>query len=49
LISVAHEAGNLNELRAVLGNDAAITASREEQRHHHRLALRLVAGKRKSL
>ncbi|WP_264716668.1 cytochrome P460 family protein [Limobrevibacterium gyesilva] len=29
LISVAHEEGNLNDLRAILGNDAAITASRE--------------------
>lgn len=29
LISVAHEAGNLNDLRAVLGNDIAITAYRE--------------------
>jgi Cytochrome P460 len=29
LISVAHEAGNLNDLRAVLGNDAAIKAYRE--------------------
>jgi hypothetical protein len=26
LISVAHEAGNLNDIRAVLGNDAAIEA-----------------------
>ncbi|HYG98535.1 MAG TPA: cytochrome P460 family protein [Terriglobales bacterium] len=29
LISVAHEAGNLNDLRAILGNDVAITAYRE--------------------
>jgi hypothetical protein len=29
LISVAHEAGDLNDLRAILGNDAAIKASRE--------------------
>jgi hypothetical protein len=29
LISVAHEAGNLNDFRAVLGNDAAIKAFRE--------------------
>ena len=29
LISVAHEEGNLNDLRAVLGNDIAITAFRE--------------------
>src|ERR1700674_5000368 len=29
LISVAHEEGNLNDLRAVLGNDVAIGASRE--------------------
>jgi hypothetical protein len=29
LISVAHEEGNLNDLRAILGNDVAITAYRE--------------------
>ncbi|HME24696.1 MAG TPA: cytochrome P460 family protein [Acetobacteraceae bacterium] len=29
LISVAHEEGNLNDLRAILGNDGAIKASRE--------------------
>jgi hypothetical protein len=29
LISVAHEAGSLNDLRAVLGNDVAIKAYRE--------------------
>jgi hypothetical protein len=29
LISVAHEQGNLNDLRAILGNDVAIKASRE--------------------
>src|ERR1700743_556055 len=29
LISVAHEAGNLNDLRALLGNDIAIEAYRE--------------------
>jgi hypothetical protein len=29
VISVAHEAGNLNDLRAILGNDVAIKASRE--------------------
>jgi hypothetical protein len=29
LISVAHEEGNLNDLRAILGNDIAITAYRE--------------------
>src|SRR5918996_926609 len=29
LISVAHEEGKLNDLRAILGNDAAIKASRE--------------------
>ncbi len=28
LISVAHEEGNLNDLRAILGNEVAITASR---------------------
>ena len=31
LISVAHEAGNLNDFRAILGNDAAIKAYREEK------------------
>jgi len=31
LISVAHEAGNNNDLRAVLGNDAAMKAYREEK------------------
>ena len=31
LISVAHEAGKLNDLRAVLGNDAAIRAYRDRQ------------------
>lgn len=31
LVSVAHEAGNLNDLRAVLGNDVAIKAYREEK------------------
>ena len=31
LISVAHEEGNLNDIRAVLGNDAAIKAYREEK------------------
>src|SRR6516165_5009477 len=29
LISVAHEEGNLNDLRAILGNDVAIKAFRE--------------------
>ncbi len=29
LISVAHEDGNLNDLRAILGNDVAIKAARE--------------------
>jgi hypothetical protein len=29
LISVAHEEGKLNDLRAILGNDVAIQASRE--------------------
>jgi len=29
LVSVAHEAGNLNDLRAVLGNDIAIKAYRD--------------------
>jgi Cytochrome P460 len=32
LISVAHEAGNLNDLRAVLGNDVAIKAYRNGKR-----------------
>ena len=31
LISVAHEEGNLNDLRALLGNDVAIEAYREEK------------------
>jgi hypothetical protein len=31
LISVAHEAGNLNDFRAVLGNDVAIKAYREDK------------------
>jgi hypothetical protein len=31
VISVAHEAGSNNDLRAVLGNDAAIKAYREEK------------------
>jgi hypothetical protein len=31
LISVAHEEGNLNDLRAVLGNDIAIKAYREAE------------------
>jgi hypothetical protein len=31
LISVAHEEGNLNDLRAILGNDAAIKAYREKK------------------
>ena len=50
LISVAHEAGDLNDLRAILGNDIAIKAYREGHasvpgRHHHcpaRLELRPV-------
>jgi hypothetical protein len=29
LVSVAHEAGSLNDIRAILGNDIAITAYRE--------------------
>ncbi|MGD0988815.1 MAG: cytochrome P460 family protein [Candidatus Sulfotelmatobacter sp.] len=29
LISVAHEEGNLNDIRAILGNDAAVTAYRD--------------------
>ena len=31
LISVAHEAGGLNDIRAILGNDVAIKAYREEK------------------
>jgi hypothetical protein len=31
LISVAHEAGNLNDFRAILGNDIAIKTYREER------------------
>ena len=31
LISVAQEAGNLNDIRAILGNDEAIKAYREEK------------------
>lgn len=32
LVSVAHEAGNLNDIRAVLGNDIAVKAYREGTR-----------------
>jgi len=31
LISVAHEVGNLNDIRAILGNDIAIKAYREDK------------------
>ena len=31
LVSVAHEEGNLNDIRAILGNDAAIKAYRDEK------------------
>lgn len=31
LISVAHEEGNLNDIRAILGNDVAIKAYREDK------------------
>ncbi len=31
LVSVAHEEGDLNDIRAILGNDAAIKAYREEK------------------
>jgi hypothetical protein len=31
LISVAHEEGNLNDIRAILGNDVAIKAYREKK------------------
>src|SRR5215470_12153973 len=30
LVSVAHEAGNLNDIRAILGNDIAIKAYRDK-------------------
>ena len=57
LISVAHEEGNLNDLRALLGNDVAIKAYREGKsavpgRHNHRtpsLELCPVRGKQQSL
>ena len=57
LISVAHEEGSLNDMRAILGNDVAIGAAREGKlavpgRHHHcpaRLELRPFGGKRQSL
>ena len=57
LISVAHEEGNLNDLRALLGNDLAIKAYREGKlavpgRHNHctpGLELRSVRGKQQSL
>ena len=32
LVSVAHEAGNLNDIRAILGNDLAIKAYRDGKR-----------------
>jgi Cytochrome P460 len=32
LISVAHEAGNVNDIRAILGNDVAIKAYRQGKR-----------------
>jgi hypothetical protein len=31
LVSIAHEEGNLNDIRAILGNDTAIKAYREEK------------------
>ena len=57
LISVAHEEGNLNDLRAILGNDVAIKAYREGKLPFPdgaiiaRLALELrpVGGKQQSL
>ena len=57
LISVAHEAGNLNDFRAVLGNDVAIKAYREEKlpfpgRRNYcpaGLELRPIRGKQQSL
>src|SRR5215470_11387256 len=52
LISVAHEEGDLNDLRAILGNDVAIKAYREGQLPFPvgldcpaRLELRPVGGK----
>ena len=32
VVSVAHEAGELNDIRAVLGNDIAIKAYREDRK-----------------
>ena len=57
LISVAHEEGSLNDLRAILGNDIALKASREGKLPYPdgaiiaRIAWRYdpLAGKRKSL
>jgi hypothetical protein len=57
VVSVAHEAGELNDIRAVLGNDIAIKAYRERQasvsgRHNrwpNSLELRLVRGKQQKL
>lgn len=57
LISVAHEEGNLNDLRAVLGNDVAIKAYRGDKatpagRHSDcspRLGLHLIGRKQQSL
>ena len=53
---MAHEEGKLNDLRAILGNDVAIKASREGRLPYPdgthcpaRLELRPVGGKRKSL
>jgi hypothetical protein len=57
LISVAHEAGNLNDFRAILGNDIAIKALSERKasvpgRHNYcpaGLELHPVGGKQQSL
>ena len=56
LISVAHEEGNLNDLRAILGNDVAIKAYREGKLRSRTaqslpasLELRSVGGKQQSL
>jgi Cytochrome P460 len=50
LISVAHEEGNLNDLRAILGNDVAIKAFREGKLPlPDGTILRPVGGKRKGL
>ena len=57
LVSVAHEAGEINDIRAILGNDVAVKAYRDEQasvprrrRHRpHRLELRPIGGEQQGL